>query len=88
MGDAYPPTQSSSIFNSPYFANTSGALTIAVGDLRYVKQGSTANLSGLYVSGNVDCGSLSIGGSSSIGIYTYRDASNSGSTKYHFRGNS
>lgn len=59
---SYPPLQNSSLFNSSYFVDSSLALTTEIGDLRYLKQGSSGTLSGLSVADNLDCGSLSIGG--------------------------
>ncbi|DBA05259.1 TPA: hypothetical protein N0F65_007421, partial [Lagenidium giganteum] len=59
-----PPSISSPIFNSAYFQGGNDYLTITSGDQRYLRIGGVGTFSSLAVAGNLDCGSLSIGGSS------------------------
>ncbi|DBA04774.1 TPA: hypothetical protein N0F65_004411 [Lagenidium giganteum] len=59
-----PPSTNSPIFNSAYFQGGNDYLTITSGDQRYLRIGGVGTFSSLAVSGNLDCGSLSIGGSS------------------------
>ncbi|DAZ97438.1 TPA: hypothetical protein N0F65_009889 [Lagenidium giganteum] len=58
-----PPSIITPIFNSSYFTSANGYLTISTADQRYMRIGSTGAFSSLAVVGNLDCGSLTIGGS-------------------------
>jgi hypothetical protein len=60
---ALPPTIDSPIFNSSFFIASNDYLTITTGDQRYLRLGGVGTLSALAVSGNIDGGSLSLGGS-------------------------
>lgn len=57
-----PPTINSPLFNSSYFNSSDGYLTLTTGDRRYLRLGGVGTLSALSVIGNLDCGSLTIGG--------------------------
>ncbi|DBA00279.1 TPA: hypothetical protein N0F65_007923, partial [Lagenidium giganteum] len=59
-----PPTTNSPIFNSSFFLGSNDYLTIAVADKRYQKISGTGVFSSLAVAGNLDCGSLTVGGAS------------------------
>ncbi|DBA02161.1 TPA: hypothetical protein N0F65_004796 [Lagenidium giganteum] len=59
-----PPSTSSPIFNSSFFLGANDYLTISTGDTRYIRIGGVGSFSSLAVAGNLDCGSLTIGGSS------------------------
>lgn len=59
-----PPTINSPLFKSAFLADSNTYLTISTGDQRYLKLGGVEALSVLTVIGNLDVGSLSIGGSS------------------------
>ncbi|EEY62140.1 uncharacterized protein PITG_14033 [Phytophthora infestans T30-4] len=58
-----PPIVNSPLFNSSYFNASNGYLTITTGDQRYLRLGGVGTLSALSVMGNLDCGSLTLGGS-------------------------
>lgn len=64
MSSFSPPLYNSDIFNSGLFITNTEALTIDIADLRYVRIGSSAVLSNLSVTGNIDASSLTINGQS------------------------
>jgi hypothetical protein len=57
------PIINSPLFNSSYFNSSNGYLTLTTGDQRYLRLGGVGTLSSLSVIGNLDIGSLSLGGS-------------------------
>ncbi|POM81459.1 Hypothetical protein PHPALM_568 [Phytophthora palmivora] len=59
-----PPIINSPLFNSSYFNSSNGYLTLTTGDQRYLRLGGVGTLSALNVIGNMNCGSLTINGSS------------------------
>ncbi|GMF37081.1 unnamed protein product [Phytophthora lilii] len=59
-----PPIINSPLFNSSYVNSSNGYLTLTTGDQRYLRLGGVGTLSALNVIGNMNCGSLSINGSS------------------------
>ncbi|GMF28081.1 unnamed protein product [Phytophthora lilii] len=59
-----PPIINSPLFNSSYFNSSNGYLTLTTGDQRYLRLGGVGSLSALNVIGNMNCGSLTINGSS------------------------
>lgn len=67
---SYPPTQTSTIFNSSYFIDTNAPLTLATANQLYLKQGGTGTLSTLGVAGALACGSLTVAGSLACGSLT------------------
>jgi len=58
------PSYQTSIFNSSFFKSNTDALTLADADKRYLQLGGGTIGGSLYVSGNCDVGSFSIGGAS------------------------
>jgi len=58
-----PYIEFSNVFNPDDFNILDTGLTISTADLRYVRIGSFGVLSALEVSGNINCGSFTIGGS-------------------------
>ncbi|GMF66716.1 unnamed protein product [Phytophthora lilii] len=59
-----PPIINSPLFNSSYVNSSNDNLTITTGDQRYLRLGGVGTLSSLNVIGNMNCGSLTITGSS------------------------
>lgn len=59
-----PPIINSPVFNSSYFNSSNGYLTLTTGDQRYLRLGGVGTLSALNVIGNMNCGSLTLNGSS------------------------
>ncbi|POM75632.1 Hypothetical protein PHPALM_7241 [Phytophthora palmivora] len=59
-----PPTINSTLFNSSYFNSSDGYITLTTEDQRYLRLGGVGTLSALNVIGNMNCGSLTINGSS------------------------
>ncbi|GMF31227.1 unnamed protein product [Phytophthora lilii] len=57
-----PPIINSPLFNSSYFTGANDYLTPTTGDQRYLRLGGVGTVSTLSVIGNLDAGSLSIGG--------------------------
>ncbi|KAL7995841.1 hypothetical protein Plhal703r1_c42g0141911 [Plasmopara halstedii] len=59
-----PPIINSPLFNSSFFDSSNDYLTLTTGDQRYLRLGGVGTLAALDVIGNLDAGSLSIGGTS------------------------
>jgi len=57
-----PPSYQTSIFNSSFFKSNTDALTLADADKRYLQLGGGTIGGSLYIAGNCDVGSFSIGG--------------------------
>ncbi|GMF37143.1 unnamed protein product [Phytophthora lilii] len=58
------PIINSPLFNSSFFNSSNGYLTLTTADQRYLRLGGVGSLSALNVIGNMNCGSLTINGSS------------------------
>lgn len=63
MASFTPPLYNSDVFNPYLFDYASESLTLADADKRYLKQTGGAITGNLFVSGVIDCGTLTIGGS-------------------------
>jgi ethanolamine utilization protein EutA (predicted chaperonin) len=57
-----PPSYQTSIFNSSFFKSNTDALTLADADNIYLQLGGGTIGGSLYIAGNCDVGSFSIGG--------------------------